>query len=58
MVEAKHHILTEAKKAGIRVAYPHVTSANATKVIEASYDILFTTPSRSYATLAPTKSLM
>ncbi len=57
VAEAKQAILTKAKAAGIRVAYPHATAENAQKVLEAGYDILFCTPSRSYATLDKVKSL-
>tara|TARA_A100001391_G_scaffold65878_6_gene41572 strand:- start:43369 stop:44220 length:852 start_codon:yes stop_codon:yes gene_type:complete len=58
MVEAKAKILAEAKKVGMRVAHPHVTTANAEEVLRDGFDILFTNPSRSYATLEKTKSLI
>jgi 4-hydroxy-2-oxoheptanedioate aldolase len=58
VAEAKRKILAEAKKAGVHVAHPHVTAGNAAEVIEEGYSILFTTPSRSYATLEKAKSLM
>jgi len=49
--EAKTRILETAKAAGIPVAYPHVTAANAEAVIAEGYRILFTTPTRSYASM-------
>ncbi|WP_417720779.1 HpcH/HpaI aldolase family protein [Salipiger sp.] len=58
VAEAKATILAAAKAAGVRVAHPHVTAANAAEVIEQGFDILFTTPSRSYATMEKAKSLM
>lgn len=58
VAEAKRSILAAAKAAGMRVAHPHVTLANAGEVIAEGYDILFTSPSRSYATLEKAKSLM
>lgn len=58
IVEAKEKILAEAKRAGVRVAHPHVTAANAEQVLRDGFDILFTNPSRSYAALDKAKSLM
>ncbi|RWR06922.1 HpcH/HpaI aldolase family protein [Paenirhodobacter populi] len=58
VAEAKRRILAGAKAAGVRVAHPHVTSGNVAEVIAEGYDILFTTPSRNYATLEKAKSLM
>jgi 4-hydroxy-2-oxoheptanedioate aldolase len=58
VAEAKRTILAAAKKAGVRIAHPHVTSGNVAEVISEGYDILFTSPSRSYATLEKAKSLM
>lgn len=58
VVEAKCKILSAAKEAGMYIAHPHVTSANVAEVIAEGYDILFTSPSRSYATLEKAKSLM
>lgn len=57
MVEAKAKILAQAKRAGVRVAHPHVTAANVAQVIAEGYDILFTSPSRSYATAEKAKEL-
>lgn len=58
VAEAKRTILAQAKAAGVRVAHPHVTAGNAAEVIAEGYDILFTSPSRSYATLEKARSLM
>jgi 4-hydroxy-2-oxoheptanedioate aldolase len=58
MVEAKKVILGKAQAAGVHVAHPHVTSANVAEVIAEGYSILFTSPSRSYATMEKAKSLM
>ncbi|MCR8724526.1 HpcH/HpaI aldolase family protein [Frigidibacter sp. ROC022] len=58
VAEAKKTILSAAKKAGVRVAHPHVTSGNVADVIAEGYDILFTTPSRNYAALEKARSLM
>lgn len=51
VVTAKAEILAKAKAAGVRIAHPHVGVGNAAEVIEQGFDILFTTPQRSYATL-------
>ncbi|WP_146591019.1 HpcH/HpaI aldolase family protein [Puniceibacterium confluentis] len=58
VAEAKRKILAAAKRAGVRIAHPHVTGANVAEVIAEGYDILFTSPSRSYATLEKARSLM
>lgn len=58
VVAAKLEILGKAKAAGVRIAHPHVTSANVAEVIEQGFDILFTQPSRNYATLEKANSLM
>ncbi|SLN22957.1 4-hydroxy-2-oxo-heptane-1,7-dioate aldolase [Aquimixticola soesokkakensis] len=58
VVEAKAKILAAGKAAGVPVAHPHVTGANVEQVIAEGYSILFTTPSRNYATLEKAKSLM
>ena len=58
VVEAKMKVLAAAKAAGVPIAHPHVTGANVAEVIEQGFDILFTSPSRSYATLEKAKSLM
>ncbi len=58
VVKAKAEILAKAKAAGVAIAHPHVGVANAAEVIEQGFDILFTTPSRSYATLEKVKSLL
>ncbi|WP_372833117.1 HpcH/HpaI aldolase family protein [Puniceibacterium confluentis] len=58
VAEAKRKILAAAKQAGVRIAHPHVTGANVAEVIAEGYDILFTSPSRSYATLEKARSLM
>ena len=57
VVAAKQEILGKAKAAGMRVAHPHVGVANAEEAIDEGYDILFTTPSRSYAALEAVRSL-
>lgn len=57
VVAAKKKILGLAKQAGVRVAHPHVTAANVSEVIEEGFDILFASPSRSYATAEKAKSL-
>ena len=58
MVKAKAEILAKAKAAGVRVAHPHVTGANVAEVIEQGFDILFTQPARTYATLEKANALM
>ncbi len=55
---AKSEILAKAKAAGVKIAHPHVTGANVADVIAQGYDILFTQPSRSYATLEKAQALM
>lgn len=57
VVAAKAEILAKAKAAGVKIAHPHVGVANAAEVIEQGFDILFCTPSRSYATLNKVKEL-
>lgn len=57
VVEAARKILSAAKAAGVHVAHPHITAANAAEMIEAGFSILFTSPTRSYATLEKVKSL-
>lgn len=58
VVAAKNEILAKAKAAGVRIAHPHVTGANVAQVIEEGFDILFTQPARSYATLEKAQALM
>lgn len=58
VVAAKLEILGKAKAAGVRIAHPHVTGANVAEVIEQGFDILFTQPSRNYATLEKARDLM
>lgn len=57
VAEAKARILAQAKAAGVRVAYPHVTPDNVAAVIAKGYDILFTTATRSYAAAEQVKAL-
>ena len=58
VVKAKMEILGKAKAAGVRIAHLHVTGANVAEVIEQGFDILFTQPSRNYATLEKANALM
>ncbi len=58
VVEAKNKILESTKKAGVRIAHPHVTSQNVEQVISEGYDILFINPARSYATLEKARSFV
>ncbi|MCT7376775.1 HpcH/HpaI aldolase family protein [Chelativorans salis] len=56
--EAMTEILAHAREADVPVGHPHVTAANAQKVIEEGYRILFTTPQRSYAAYESARTVL